>query len=74
MTLYSIALFLHIVGALVLVGVRIVQRGAELAHSLAHGACRVGQPGRPENEQRDDAHDQQLEWSYLEHDTESRPA
>jgi hypothetical protein len=65
---------LGVVGALALVRLRVVESAAEFPHALAHGARGVWQSRRPEHEQGDDAHDQQLEWSYLEHATESRPA
>ena len=53
--------------------VRIVERAAELAHALAYGAGRVGQPRGTQHEQGDDAYHEQLERSDMEHAMESRP-
>src|SRR4051794_17567243 len=63
---------LWLVRALRLVVVRIVECAAELAHALTDGASGGREPRGAENEQGDDAYDEQLEWSDLEHDTESR--
>ena len=44
-----------------------VERRAKLPHAAADGARHLRQPLRPEDDQRDDQDDQELEWTDVEH-------